>query len=132
MAKVLSTTEIAPAAFAIYVIALISIILSVGLVGVSIQKSLVLSVTAYFTNSGLVISTNATSIPWFLIVKFLKYLYVPPYTSSQHIIYSPVLIRLTIVDIAAHPDENVMQNLLFSNSAKHSSKAALVGFPHLV
>ena len=46
-------------------------------------------------------------------------------------ICSPVLTRLTIDDMAAHPDENVMQNLLFSNSAKHSSKAARVGFPHL-
>jgi len=34
--------------------------------------------------------------------------------------------------MAAQPDAKPIQYLLFSNSAMHSSRAALVGLPHLL
>ncbi len=63
MAKVLSTTQIAPAACAISATAAMSTTPSSGLVGVSTQTILVRSRSACFTASRLVMSTAVKSSP---------------------------------------------------------------------
>jgi hypothetical protein len=68
---------------------------------------------------------------YFSIPILLKYLYVPPYTSSQEITWSPDFRESKTQVRAAHPLEKLMQYLAYSQAAKASSKAVLVGLPHL-
>jgi len=56
----------------------ISIILRVGLVGVSIQRTFVSFLMALTTFSWSVMSTNYALIPWLSAKNLLMYLWVPP------------------------------------------------------
>lgn len=62
---------------------------------------------------------------------YLNNLFVPPYTSSQDTIWSPLLSKEAIVVVAPKPDAKVNACFPLSNAAKHSSSVFLVGFPDL-
>jgi len=116
----------------ILTISSISQIFKVGLVGVSIQTNFVSGLKAYSTFFKSVKSMKSIYIPKFFIAKFLIYLYVPPYTSSQQITWSPDFKQWMTADIAPHPLEKAIPYFPYSHSAKQFSKASLVGFPHRV
>ena len=91
VAKVLSTTKIAlePLYLIAFDIAAISKTLRVGLVGVSSQTSFVCGVSIFLNLLMSEKSEKSTLMPVFGPRIILRYLYVPPYTSSTHMIWSP-------------------------------------------
>lgn len=130
-ANVLSTTTIAPEPLHASAIAFMSKILRVGLVGVSNQTSFVLGLNIFlkfFTSEK---SEKSISIVVFGPNIFLKYLYVPPYTSSTHKTWSPIDKRFSRVTWADIPEFYANANFPCSIEAKLRSKARRVGFPHL-
>jgi hypothetical protein len=129
--KVLSTAKRTPFSLQMAAMALISKILRVGLVGVSAQTTLVFALMASLTSSGSLKSTKVTSICYLSLRILLKYLWVPPYTSSMHKTWSPLLSNCMIDTVALMPLFNASANLAFSKEARFLSNESLVGLPHL-
>uniref|UniRef100_A0A6B0UKS3 Putative secreted protein n=1 Tax=Ixodes ricinus TaxID=34613 RepID=A0A6B0UKS3_IXORI len=100
----------------------------VGLLGVSIQTSLVVGLNTASTFFRSVASTKVTSNPRGAM-RPLKSLLVPPYTSSKLTMWSPGFSRCVTLCVAARPEAYTRAYLACSSEARHSSRQFLVGFP---
>ncbi len=96
-----------------------------------IQINLVDGVIAVFNTSGLVKSRKVKLIALFGLTTRLKYLWVPPYTSSIQMTLSPALKVVIMADVAAIPEEYAIAYLACSHAAIALSNAPRVGLPVL-
>src|SRR5690606_15539653 len=126
VAKVLSTPTSILCSFAILETATMSMIFIIGLVGVSIQISLVFSVIYSLTFSGSSMETKLNLMPY-LANTLVNILYDPPYRSLELIISSPGLNNLTMASMAPSPEEKHRPCLPFSRAARLFCRAVLVG-----
>jgi hypothetical protein len=128
VANVLSTTRRAPAAAATCASAVMSAMPSSGLVGVSVQMTLVFGRTAARAAPTSARSTVVYSTPQSAMT-LSSSRNVPPYASPPRMTWSPgrVMAR-SAMSAAAMPDANESACLPPSSEASASSSAVRVGF----
>lgn len=88
----------------------------------------VLLLIAFFKLSKLVASTKSIAIPWREVI-FENRRFVPPYTSSHEIMWSPLLKSCVIIVVVPRPLQYVSPYFPLSNDAKHFSSTSRVGLP---
>ena len=124
----MSQTHTAPAEWAMADTALMSVIFSNGLDGVSTQTNLVLGRIAPSTSAGSVISRKVVSSPQGAKISF-SILAVPWYTSLGAKTWSPGERTWNTAMLAADPDEKAAAARPSSNAARHCSRELRLGFP---
>lgn len=123
--KVLSTTSATPCRRAIVATFSISTKPNVGFDGLSIQINLVSPGRMSFSTSCSMDGENDTSTPC-VAATFVKYRYVPPYTSDMETTCDPRASDWTIVAVAAEPEEKARAYFAFSRDATACSKLSLL------